>query len=139
MFHFKSQQSSDSELMPADLSQFSSLAVKALIQFIYTGTFDNMELLKSRLELFHLADYTTANDLCNVILQVMEKENVRVERFARVKRERPREFKRFNHMSFKCFNKQRLPLDPFFEIISRQVVPRFALKLCTFSPTDNNR
>jgi hypothetical protein len=57
----------------ADLSQFSSLAVKALIQFIYTGTFDVPSALKSRLELLHLAEYTTNEDLCDLVQNEIEK------------------------------------------------------------------
>jgi BTB/POZ domain len=76
MFHFKSQQSSSAEHMTADLSQFSCDVVKALIQFICSLGSAIPSTLESRLELFLLAEYTTNNDLCDIIENEIEKDGV---------------------------------------------------------------
>jgi BTB/POZ domain len=110
MFHFKASQScgSDTEQtnLTVDLSQFSASVVKSLVEFIYTGTFAIPETINTRLELTQLGDYTTNDDLCNVMLQIMEKENVGVDDFAEIFKSDAFKTERVRKFVEKCLRKK---------------------------------
>jgi hypothetical protein len=57
-----------------DLSQFSFTAVSSLIEFIYTGKFAKPHSVQECLDFFQLADFTSNDLLCDLLLDQFEAE-----------------------------------------------------------------